>query len=355
MAVRAGIGNFCFRLSSDEVWILTTVYYDQFAVYPGHPPHLASLPTYRVPTRGSQLSSLQLSGSASFRELIENLVTIIRNGTYTISQCKGHLMSPVITSVSNTKIKLVRALQSRSRTRQSEGAFVAEGVRLLEEAFSVNWTTRFILYDESLSERGRILLDTMQNLPNLEISEIDPKLMAEISDTETPQGILAVLERGFLLPPPSPSFIMIADQVRDPGNLGTLLRTAEAVGVEVVYLTPGTADAFSPKVLRAGMGAHFHLPILEHLWDEIQTLLQGLPIFLAESTGGLPIWDADFRQSCALLVGGEAFGASPQGEQAATHRVTIPMSGRAESLNAAVAGGILMAEVLRQRQTQRKE
>ncbi len=259
-------------------------------------------------------------------------------------------MPSVITSSSNTKIKLVKVLQNHARSRQSEGAFVIEGVRLVEEAVRASWPVQFVLYDETLSKRGLDLVNTIQSEPGIAVSEISPGLMKEISDTETPQGILAVLGRESLTPPKSPSFIVIADQVRDPGNLGTLLRTAEAVGAEAVYLTPGTVDAFAPKVLRAGMGAHFYLPVLEKTWQEIQSLLIGLPIFLAEAASSQPLWKADFRQSCALLIGGEAFGASPEGEQAATHRVAIPMRGRAESLNAAIAGAILMAEVLRQRQ-----
>lgn len=260
-------------------------------------------------------------------------------------------MSSIITSSSNSKIKLTRTLQSRSRARQAEGAFAIEGVRLVEEALRASWPIQFVLYDQTLSDRGVKLLESLQDKAGMTVDEVTPELMAEISDTETPQGILAVLEQNHPAPPEHPSFIVIIDQVRDPGNLGTLLRTAEAADVDGVYLAPGTADAFAPKVLRVGMGAHFYLPILEKAWPEIQGLLSGLPIFLAVSVGGAPLWEVDFQQPCALLIGGEAFGVSPEGERSATHRITIPMRGRAESLNAGVAGAILMAEVLRQRQT----
>jgi TrmH family RNA methyltransferase len=108
-------------------------------------------------------------------------------------------------------------------------------------------------------------------------------------------------------------------------------------------------DAFSPKVLRGGMGAHFHLPIHPLNWEAITAYVDKLPIYLAESEGDIPLWEVDFRQACALLIGGEAFGASTEGREIATQKVTIPMKGRAESLNAAVAAAILMAEVLRQR------
>ncbi len=258
-------------------------------------------------------------------------------------------MPELITSSSNKKFQRIRGLQTRNKTRQSEMAFVIEGVRLLEEAAESHWPMEIVLYDETLSARGAKLLAQLADRGNIEITEIPPGLMAEISDLETPQGILAVVERHALPLPPALTFVVIADQIRDPGNLGTLLRTAEAAGAELVLVTPGTVDPFAPKVIRAGMGAHFHLPILEKSWEEVPSLLKDLPVFLAASSEGLPLWEANLQQPCALLIGGEAFGVSPEGKKLATHKITIPMRGRAESLNAAVAGAILIAEVLRQR------
>lgn len=264
-------------------------------------------------------------------------------------------MPEIITSSGNSKIKLVRSLQGRSKHRKDEGAFVAEGIRLVEEAISVNWPMEFLLYDETLSDRGLELVAHLREKGKIEISEVEPSLMSDISDTETPQGILAVLKREALSLPPQPTFIVIADQIRDPGNMGTLLRTTEAAGGDGVILTPGTVDAFSPKVVRAGMGAHFHLPIQHKSWEEIKRYLGDISVYLAESSGGMPLWETDLAQRCALLIGGEAFGASKQGEALATHKITIPMKGRAESLNAAIAAGILIAEVLRQRYKKTKD
>ena len=261
----------------------------------------------------------------------------------------------MITSSSNAKLKLVRSLQGRSRQRKSENAFVTEGVRLIEEAADAHWPMNFLLFDETLSDRGLALIERLKENAGLEMSQVTPGLMAEISDTETPQGILAVLNRQRLPLPEPVSFILIADQIRDPGNLGTLLRTAEAAGADAVILAPGTVDAFSPKVVRSGMGAHFRLPVWDQSWDEIRSGVSRLKVFLGESGTGIPIWRADFIQPLALLIGGEAFGASPQGRSLADQTVTIPMPGRAESLNAAIAAGILIAEVLRQRYAQAKE
>jgi TrmH family RNA methyltransferase len=179
--------------------------------------------------------------------------------------------------------------------------------------------------------------------------------MADISDTETPQGILAVLKQQTLPIRENPSFLVIADQIRGPGNMGTLLRTAEAAGADGIVLTPGTVDVFTPKVVRAGMGAHFYLPIHHLSWREIALKTEGMPVFLADAEADTSLWDVNLVQPCALLIGGEAFGASSRGQELATKRVTIPMQGRAESLNAAIAAGILIAEVLRQRYQANKE
>ena len=172
-----------------------------------------------------------------------------------------------------------------------------------------------------------------------------------VSETKNSQGILAVLDHYPLPIPDNLSFTLILDSIRDPGNLGTLLRTATAAGAQAVFLPPETTDAFAPKVVRAGMGAHFHLPIWSLSWDEIHTRLAGLNVYLAEMDGPVSCWQADFRSPLALIIGGEADGASEHGRRLANRLVSIPMPGKAESLNAAMAGAILMFEVVRQRKS----
>ena len=253
----------------------------------------------------------------------------------------------MLTSPQNPKLKLVRALQGRAKARRKENAFLVEGVRLLEEAVAAKWEIRFVLYDRSLSERGKELL---QFLEDVEIEEVDSALLKSVSDTENSQGILAVLEYNAQLPiPDSPTFLLILDQIRDPGNLGTLLRTATAAGVDAVILPPSTADAFSPKVLRAGMGAHFHLPIVSMDWDEIKNQTRGLTVYLAEIAGDVVYTEASLNNACVLIIGGEANGASQSARDLAAHHIHIPVPGEMESLNAAVAGAILIFEVVRQR------
>ena len=173
-------------------------------------------------------------------------------------------------------------------------------------------------------------------------------LLQSLSGTETSQGILAVLNDSQIAWPSSPNFLLIPDQIRDPGNLGTLLRSAEAAGVQAVTLPPETTDAFAPKAVRSGMGAHFRLAIRSMSWDEIKQCTQGLYVFLADMEGH-PCWETDFHRPLALIIGGEAGGASEEAQKLASQKVGIPMTGETESLNAAVAGSVLMFEVMRQR------
>jgi RNA methyltransferase, TrmH family len=254
----------------------------------------------------------------------------------------------MITSTHNSKIQLVRDLLGRSKERRESGAFVAEGVRLLEEALRAKWPFRFVLAGETMSERGRALAGDLQT-QGVDVEFVADNLMQSLGETESSQGILAVLEHSPLPIPRSLSFALILDQIRDPGNLGTLLRTAAAAGIEAVFLPPETADAWAPKVVRAGMGAHFVLPIQALTWDDIRAHTQGLQIHLADMEGAVSCWEAEFCNPLALIVGGEAEGASQPARELATGRVSIPMPGRTESLNAAAAGAILMFEVLRQR------
>jgi TrmH family RNA methyltransferase len=256
-------------------------------------------------------------------------------------------LNVMITSPQNSKIKLVRALAGRPKERREAGAFLAEGVRLVEEANDANCQLRFALYTDDLSGRGMELLKKLE-VKGIELEKVESKLFRSLSDTETPQGILAVLSDLQSLIPPSLNFILIPDQIRDPGNLGTLLRTADGAGVQAVFLPPETTDAFAPKAVRSGMGAHFRLAIQSKSWDEIQQLTQGLQVFLADMEGQ-SCWETDLRQPLALIVGGEAEGASAQAQKLANQKVSIPMTGKTESLNAAVAGSVLMFEVVRQR------
>ncbi len=254
----------------------------------------------------------------------------------------------MITSSQNSKIKLVRAL-GRAKERREANAFVVEGVRLVEEAVISNWGLRFALYDETLSERGNVQVERLKS-SGVDVEMISTGLMESLSETETPQGLLAVLEFQ-QLPIANPlDFVIIPDQIRDPGNLGTLLRSAAATGVQAVLIPPETTDAFAPKVVRSAMGAHFRLPVHLMMWEEIEQICRSanLQMYIADMDG-VSCWDMDLRHPLALIVGSEAQGASEEALKLASQQISIPMAGNVESLNAGVAGSVLMFEVMRQR------
>jgi TrmH family RNA methyltransferase len=254
----------------------------------------------------------------------------------------------MITSAANPKIKLVRALQTRRGRREAEGAFVVEGVRLAEEALRAGVAPRLVLHTEALDGRGRAVVNQLARL-GAAVEAVSDGVMAAASDTTTPPGLLAVLPIPAPALPEALTFALVLDGLADPGNLGTILRTAAAAGVEAAFLAPGSVDAYNPKVVRAAAGAHFHLPIVEAGWDAIERRLSGLRLWRAEAHAGETYDRVDWRAPSALVVGSEAAGHSEAARRAAPQAVHIPMPGRAESLNAAVAAGILMFAVARAR------
>jgi TrmH family RNA methyltransferase len=229
-----------------------------------------------------------------------------------------------------------------------------EGVRLAEEALKAGWEALQVFHTEQLDERGIAVVNGFANkrvVPEL----VSEGVMKSISETETPQGLLAVMCWKKLPLPANPDFLLVLDGVRDPGNMGTILRSALAVKVQAVLLPPGNVDMTSPKVVRSGMGAHFRLPVHSLGWEEIQRILKGKPgglrVYLADSAGGSAYTQADFRSPLALIIGSEAVGAGSQAKALADQVVHIPMPGGSESLNAAIAASVLLFEVLRQRST----
>jgi TrmH family RNA methyltransferase len=258
----------------------------------------------------------------------------------------------MITSLHNPRVQAARRLHAQVKARREQRAFVIEGVRLAEEALLSGWPAREVFFTPQLDERGVAVVDGFsgRGVPTLQVSDA---VMKAISQTETPQDLLAIMELHTLTFPTQADFLLILDGLRDPGNLGTILRTASAAGVQGVLLAPGCADAWSPKVLRSAMGAHFRLPLVSQAWQGITQVMSptagGLTVYLADSASGTPYTQADFHRPLALIVGGEASGAGSESILLADAKVHIPMPGGAESLNAAIAAGILLFEVKRQR------
>jgi TrmH family RNA methyltransferase len=253
----------------------------------------------------------------------------------------------VITSTQNERAKYVRSL-SRRRVRQREGRFLVEGTRLVEEVARAGIRPALVFFTESWAQtpEGQRLL---AQLPPAEEGAwpVSEAVLAACADTETPQGVLAVVP--FVENAPGPGLVLVVDGVRDPGNLGTLLRSAEAAGAGQVLLAPGTVDLYNPKVVRGAMGAHFRLAVAQLDWPALTRRLGGHAVWLAEAGGEVAYEAVDWTAPSALVVGGEATGAGAQAAALATGRVRIPMAGGTESLNAAMAATVILFEAARQR------
>jgi TrmH family RNA methyltransferase len=258
----------------------------------------------------------------------------------------------MITSVHNPRVQAISKLQKQAKVRREKQAFVIEGVRLAQEALQAGGEAQFLLFTDQLDKPGMDLVADF-SARGVQVEQVTETVMNAISETETPQGIMVVLSLLKLPIPEDPDFVLVLDGIRDPGNLGTILRTAMAGGVQTVLLAPGSVDAFAPKVVRAGMGAHFRLPVHQPGWDGINQVLRApgskMRIYLADSTAGISYSQVDLRSPVAIIVGGEASGAGSESAALADELVHIPMPGGSESLNAAVAAGILIFEVVRQR------
>jgi TrmH family RNA methyltransferase len=252
----------------------------------------------------------------------------------------------VITSIHHDQAKYVRSL-ARRQVRQREGRFVVEGTRLAEEVVRAGVRPALVFYAEAwaASPAGRRLLPLLRPAEQGDwlVSEA---VLAACSDTETPQGVLIVVP--FLSIQARPGLILILDQIRDPGNMGAILRSAEASGAGQVILAPGTVDLYNPKVVRGAMGAHFRLPVAALDWPAIAGRITDRAVWLADAAGETACDRVDWTVPSALIVGGEAAGTGEQAAALATGRVSIPMAGGAESLNAAMAATVILFEAARQ-------
>ncbi len=254
----------------------------------------------------------------------------------------------IITSTQNNRVKLANALLSRARTRRKEGKVVLEGARLIQDAWQNGSRPDFVLYTPG-ADNG--LIDLLERR-RIDALPVDDKVMQHVTDTQSPQGIVGVFPMPQPELPTDAQSILIADAISDPGNLGTIIRTAAGAGVDAVILAPNCVDAYNPKVLRSGMGAHFRVPVLEMTWAQIREQVAVDEIYLADGEGDMP-YDADVwaSGSWALIVGSEAHGASDEALATATQRVFIPMAHATESLNAAVAAAVILFEAARQRRS----
>lgn len=299
-----------------------------------------------------------------------------------------------ITSVANPLVKYARKLHRR-RVREAEGRCLMEGVRLVGDALEAGASLVLGFWEATLLGQpgGEDLLARLRVRPPAGgFVEVNAQVMKEIADTETPQGIVVVADR----PSPDPEVLLasedahaaatlvVLDNIRDPGNVGTVIRSANASGARGILFLPGTADPFGPKALRAAMGSTFHLPVVagDHAVSVLQgrshpgspdrlsgrpdagppqgrTLLAtrvpdllrdyGYRVLVADAQGALPHWQADLSGRVALVLGGEGEGPDPA-LWGGAERVAIPLLGKAESLNVGMAAAVLLYEAARHRE-----
>ena len=254
----------------------------------------------------------------------------------------------VITSRQNEKVKLARALHSR-KSREAEGRFLIEGTFHLGEAAATGAPLDFVLYAEE-QLRGDFAPQLLADLgaKGVDCFAVSADVMDSIAGKDNPAGLLAVAKQNytplasFLL---SPSSLLVAlVEPADPGNLGTILRTADAVGAAGIILLEGGVDAYHPTAVRAGLGAHFWLPLAQASFNEFTAWAkaQGIQLCGTSARGGVDYREARYPRPLALLLGSEREGLSAEQRAACDQLVTLPIRGRATSLNLAVAAGVLL-------------
>ncbi len=260
-----------------------------------------------------------------------------------------------IQSSQNNTIKEIKALHQKKH-RDAQGLYFVEGIRFVYDAIDNEQKINKIIISDKLEtlNGGNQLISRISEACS-DIYAVPDKLFREISDTQTPQGVLAVLEKrhtDLQATIKAGNAIVVLDGLQDPGNVGTIIRTADAAGVSAVLMTKGCVDLYSPKVLRSTMGSVFHMPIFENLdiTDIIQMLkANDYKVIASHLEGENNYYDEDLACKSAIIVGNEANGINDETAAAADRLVKIPMPGRAESLNASIAAGIMIYELVRQR------
>ena len=249
-------------------------------------------------------------------------------------------------------LTLARDLRRR-KARERQDLFVAEGLRSVEELLRSDLDVRGVLVSEFASEnsRGKALLAQFGHR-DLSVEEVDATTFASAADTDSPQGILAIAkipDRSLPdLPREDTLRLLVLDAIQDPGNVGTILRTAAALGATATFSLPGTVDLWNAKVVRSGMGAHFHHPCLSGTWDDLDAFRRERSVSLwAADASGDPIGGLDRPARLAVVVGNEGSGLSSMARQRAERMVALPIAESTESLNVAVATGILLYELRR--------
>ncbi|MDE6621967.1 MAG: 23S rRNA (guanosine(2251)-2'-O)-methyltransferase RlmB [Lachnospiraceae bacterium] len=272
----------------------------------------------------------------------------------------------MISSTANSKVKRLAALMQKAKMRREEQAFVVEGVKMFREA-PAEWVREVYVSEGFLqkSERGK---DAVLNnrLSQYHYEVLSEEVFQKVSDTQTPQGILCVLSVPHydladridrMAAAGRIPFLILLEDLQDPGNLGTILRAGEGAGIDGVIMTKRTVDILNPKVIRATMGAIYRVPFffVDHMSETIDFLQRkGVTVYAAHLDDSVDYDEADYTKPTAFLIGNEGNGLRRETADQAEQYIKIPMAGQVESLNAAAAAAILMYEAARQRRRNAK-
>ncbi len=267
------------------------------------------------------------------------------------------MAAPQITSTKNPLIKSLRALADRD-IQESDDRLVVEGVRMIEDVLTSGVSVEVILYDPMAmtGPRAVAVLDRARQ-QGVRLVTATARVVAACSQVETAQGIIAVVAHpraalSDVLASPQLT-VVIVDRIQDPGNLGTIIRIADAAGASAVVSTTGSVDARNPKAVRATMGSLFHLPVASAPTPQLVAALQErhVRILLADPAGASDYTQVDYRSPIAIVLGNEGEGPDALWRTASPTNVRIPLYGRADSLNVAVAAALLLYEARRLRET----
>lgn len=263
-----------------------------------------------------------------------------------------------ITSTRNGRVKDWAALKQK-KFRDRTGLFLIEGVRSVEEALESDAPIVTVLVLDELFSTGRI--DRIANAAdsrNTELIEVSRAVIEHVADTKTPQGVVAIGRQfrhdteGLVSKKETPLYLVV-DNIQDPGNLGTMIRVADAVAATAVFVGTGSVDLYNPKVVRATMGSLFHLPVIEVDLPRLFPLFakHRISVIGTSTDAEQDFYTFDFTAGTAIVVGSEAHGISGEIRQCIERWVSVPMPGKADSLNAAIASGVILYEAFRQRRS----
>lgn len=256
----------------------------------------------------------------------------------------------MITSTGNARVKNVIQLQTRARARKDSRQFVAEGFRMVSEAPADRIVS--IYASETFARCNSGYMSTIQ----VSYEMVSDNVFAQMSDTRTPQGILAVIkmaeyEIGDIIAHGNGLYVIV-ENLQDPGNLGTIIRMSEAAGVDGIIMSPNTVDIYNPKTIRSTMGSLYRVPFV-YADDFAGTLEQmkskGVELYAAHLEGSVEYTDPDYTKASAFVIGNEGNGLTDAVTNICSNRIRIPMAGKVESLNAAIAASVLTFEAARQR------